>query len=49
MSKVLGPVTVTASNKTFVAGDSGTAQKIPLPLAPLAVEAVMFRKVIFCQ
>lgn len=45
----LGPVTVTPSKRKLVAGDSGTAQKMPGPLAPLAVEAVMFRSVMFCQ
>lgn len=44
MSKVLlvWSVTVTPSKSTFETGASGTAQKIPGPLSPDAVEAVMF-------
>lgn len=45
----LGPVTVTPSNTRFVTGASGTGQKMPGPLAPEAVEAVMLRKVMFSQ
>ncbi len=45
----LGPVTVTASSKTLETGASGTAHMIPGLLAPLAVEAVMLRRVMLLQ
>ena len=49
ISKVLGPVTVTPSNDKLDTGDSGTAQNIPEPLAPEAVEAEIFLKIILFQ
>ena len=52
MSKVAVPpvlVIVTALNSTLETGASGTAQKMPGPWAPDAVEAVMLLKVILSQ
>jgi hypothetical protein len=45
----LGPVTVTASSKTFKTGASGTAHMMPGLLAPLAVEAVILRRTMLLQ